>query len=215
MCLSFFFYYFWSSLSHTEYGVFFFLSWPSAVLQCECSQLTHSWFTSLFDTWMLNYLSLGNFFLRVLINFFCGYSGVALCGSLISSPRYVNQCAYLSLTEMWVLPSTVFYLYSVSNIRFDISAKVSVTSYLLYTETWYFVLYCLYFHAWSSHWITAHSPAPLISTIVSYPPPTHCLPYVRFPKAPSLYTFTLKIQSAMFAESVDNYQHSAWPIPKT
>jgi hypothetical protein len=38
-------------------------------------------------------------------------------------------------------------------------------------------------------------------------PPT-ALPYVRLPKTCILYTFTLKMATTVFAETLDNFQHS-------
>jgi hypothetical protein len=32
----------------------------------------------------------------------------------------------------------------------------------------------------------------------------YCLPYIRLPKTPNLYTFTLKMTTAMFVERLDN-----------
>jgi hypothetical protein len=37
---------------------------------------------------------------------------------------------------------------------------------------------------------------------------THCLPYIRLPKTPNLYTFALKMATVMFAETLDNSEHS-------
>jgi hypothetical protein len=34
---------------------------------------------------------------------------------------------------------------------------------------------------------------------------TCCLPYVRLPKTPNLYIFTLKMATAMFAETLGNF----------
>jgi hypothetical protein len=36
----------------------------------------------------------------------------------------------------------------------------------------------------------------------------------RFWKTPNLYTFTLQMATAMFAETLDNYQHLTCPIPR-
>jgi hypothetical protein len=37
---------------------------------------------------------------------------------------------------------------------------------------------------------------------------TYCLPYIGLPKSPNHYTFTLKMATAMLAETLDNTQHS-------
>jgi hypothetical protein len=55
---------------------------------------------------------------------------------------------------------------------------------------------------------------PIGGTAPSNPAFHHCLPYVRLPKTPILHTFTLKIVTAMFAETSDNYQRSTRPIPE-
>jgi hypothetical protein len=34
---------------------------------------------------------------------------------------------------------------------------------------------------------------------------TYCLPHIRLPKTPSLYTFILKMAIVMFAETLGNY----------
>jgi hypothetical protein len=43
---------------------------------------------------------------------------------------------------------------------------------------------------------------------------TYCLPYIRLPKSPNHYTFTLKTATAMFAEMLDMSEHFTWLIPK-
>jgi hypothetical protein len=53
------------------------------------------------------------------------------------------------------------------------------------------------------------SSAPPISTIKSKSPPTAC-PY----KNVNIYTFTLKMATAMSAETLDKFQHSTRPIPE-
>jgi hypothetical protein len=40
------------------------------------------------------------------------------------------------------------------------------------------------------------------------------LPYIRLPKTPNLYIFTLKMANAIFAETFDNFQNSTRIIPK-
>lgn len=44
----------------------------------------------------------------------------------------------------------------------------------------------------------------------------HCLllPYIRLSKIPSQHIFTLEMATAMFAKMLNNFQHSAWLIPK-
>jgi hypothetical protein len=37
---------------------------------------------------------------------------------------------------------------------------------------------------------------------------TYCLPYFRLPKTPNHHTFTLKMATAILAETLDNSQHS-------
>jgi hypothetical protein len=37
---------------------------------------------------------------------------------------------------------------------------------------------------------------------------TQCLPYIRLPKTPDHYIFTLKMATVMFAGTLDNFQHS-------
>jgi hypothetical protein len=44
---------------------------------------------------------------------------------------------------------------------------------------------------------------------------TYCLPYIRLPKMPSYYMFTLKMATAMFAKMLINSQHLTWLIPKS
>jgi hypothetical protein len=44
---------------------------------------------------------------------------------------------------------------------------------------------------------------------------TYCLPYIRFPKTPNHYTFTLKVATEMFAKTLDRSQHSTRLIPKS
>jgi hypothetical protein len=43
---------------------------------------------------------------------------------------------------------------------------------------------------------------------------TYYLPHIRLPKRPNHYTFTLKMATAMFAETLDNFQHSTRLIPE-
>jgi hypothetical protein len=43
---------------------------------------------------------------------------------------------------------------------------------------------------------------------------SNCLPYIRLPKIPSHCIFTLKMTTAVFAEMLDNSQHSTQHIPK-
>jgi hypothetical protein len=45
---------------------------------------------------------------------------------------------------------------------------------------------------------------------------TYCLPYLRkSAKTSSHYIFTLKMATAVFAEMIDNFQHSTQFIPKS
>jgi hypothetical protein len=44
---------------------------------------------------------------------------------------------------------------------------------------------------------------------------TYFLPYIRLPKMPSHYVLTLKMGTAVFAEILDNSQHSVQLIPKS
>jgi hypothetical protein len=46
-------------------------------------------------------------------------------------------------------------------------------------------------------------------------PTTYCLPYIRHPKMPNHYTFTLKMATAMFAETLDDSRHLTQLIPET
>jgi hypothetical protein len=41
-----------------------------------------------------------------------------------------------------------------------------------------------------------------------------CLLYTRLPKTPNQYTFTLKMATVMFAETLDNLQHSTRLVPE-
>jgi hypothetical protein len=43
---------------------------------------------------------------------------------------------------------------------------------------------------------------------------TYCLPYIRLPKSLNHYSFTLKMVTVMFVETLDNFQHSTWLIPE-
>jgi hypothetical protein len=43
----------------------------------------------------------------------------------------------------------------------------------------------------------------------------YCLPYIRLPKTPNHYRFTLKMATAMSAETMDNFQHSTQLIPES
>jgi hypothetical protein len=43
---------------------------------------------------------------------------------------------------------------------------------------------------------------------------THCLPCIRLPKVSSHYTFTLKMTVAVFAETLDNFQHLTCSSPE-
>jgi hypothetical protein len=44
---------------------------------------------------------------------------------------------------------------------------------------------------------------------------TYCLPYIRLPKIPNHYIFTLTMSTAVFAESLDKFQHSMRIIHET
>jgi hypothetical protein len=55
------------------------------------------------------------------------------------------------------------------------------------------------------HWIAARFSAPPISIIKSNLLPTVCL--IRLQKTPNFYILTLKMATAMFAETLDNSQH--------
>jgi hypothetical protein len=55
--------------------------------------------------------------------------------------------------------------------------------------------------------MAAWSFAPQISTIKSNLPPIAC-PMQIFKNLPNLYTFTLKVATAVFCKSLDNTQHS-------
>jgi hypothetical protein len=44
---------------------------------------------------------------------------------------------------------------------------------------------------------------------------TYCLLYIRLPKTPSRYTFTLKMVTAMFAETLDSSLYSTWLITES
>jgi hypothetical protein len=44
---------------------------------------------------------------------------------------------------------------------------------------------------------------------------TYCLAYVRLPKSPNYYIFTLNMASAMFAATLDNFHHSTRLIPES
>jgi hypothetical protein len=44
---------------------------------------------------------------------------------------------------------------------------------------------------------------------------TYCLPYIRLPKMPNHYILTLKMATAIFAETLDNFQHWTLLIPKS
>jgi hypothetical protein len=54
----------------------------------------------------------------------------------------------------------------------------------------------------NEYWIAALSSAPPISILKS-----HCLPCL-LPKTTNHYTFTLKMATAMFVETLDNSEHS-------
>jgi hypothetical protein len=44
---------------------------------------------------------------------------------------------------------------------------------------------------------------------------TYFLPYIRLPKTPSHHKFTLKMATAMFAETLDTFQHSTRLFPES
>jgi hypothetical protein len=44
---------------------------------------------------------------------------------------------------------------------------------------------------------------------------TNCLPYTLLQKTPNLYIFTLKMETAMFVETLDSFQHSMLLIPES
>jgi hypothetical protein len=54
-------------------------------------------------------------------------------------------------------------------------------------------------------WIAPRSPSPVI---------TCSLPCIRFPKAPSLYTYTRKMATEMSAETLRNSRHLMRPFPE-
>jgi hypothetical protein len=63
------------------------------------------------------------------------------------------------------------------------------------------------------NWIAARSSAPPIRS-VHIPLTTYCLPYMKLSKMPNKYIFTLKMATAMFAETLSNFQNLLQLIPK-
>jgi hypothetical protein len=60
--------------------------------------------------------------------------------------------------------------------------------------------------------------SPLVRSAkqIHYIPLTvYCLTYMRLPKMHSQHIFTLKMATAMFAETVDNFKLSMWLIPES
>jgi hypothetical protein len=57
------------------------------------------------------------------------------------------------------------------------------------------------------------APCSLVGDSLSYS--TYCLLYIRLPKTPNHYIFTLKMATEMFVETVGNFQHSTWLIPES
>jgi hypothetical protein len=44
---------------------------------------------------------------------------------------------------------------------------------------------------------------------------TYCLPYIRLPKMPNHYSFTMKMATAVFAKMLDNSQHLMQLTPES
>jgi hypothetical protein len=44
---------------------------------------------------------------------------------------------------------------------------------------------------------------------------TFYLLYLKLPRTPNHYAFTLKLATTMFSETSENTQHSTWSTPKT
>jgi hypothetical protein len=65
-------------------------------------------------------------------------------------------------------------------------------------------------HKILSHWIVARSSNQHHQIQLA----THYLPHIKLPKTPNHYTFTLKMVTAMFGETLDNSQHSTQLIPE-
>jgi hypothetical protein len=68
-------------------------------------------------------------------------------------------------------------------------------------------------HILFSHWIAAHSSTPPTSTMKSNSPPAAC-PKKGFQNS-SYYAFTMKMATAMFAETLNNIQHSTRLTPES
>jgi hypothetical protein len=60
-----------------------------------------------------------------------------------------------------------------------------------------------------SHWIAARSSNQNHQIYLA----THCLPYIGFQNSPH-YIPTLKMATAMFAETLVNIKHSTWLSPE-
>jgi hypothetical protein len=43
----------------------------------------------------------------------------------------------------------------------------------------------------------------------------YCLPYIRLPEVPNQHVVTLKMATAVFAKTLDNFQHLMQLIPKS
>jgi hypothetical protein len=149
----------------------------------------------------------------------------------------LSESLYLVLTVIryWSLISVSFdlcvlWLHTLVNVQFSFQgwATSNTENCLMFGQTLHFC--CLFSsphtlqrmfplpvflnHMLITSLIAAHSSAPPISIIRPTSPSTYCLPKIRLWKMLDHHTFTLKMATALFIETLNNSQHLTWSSPK-